>query len=108
MLGRTRGSFTGDRGPTTAETAEALADFRFPDEAWTSVIYDLVLAARRGSPPVDQVCAALVPIYFGRVASHVIENRTRSTDESEESVERQARAFESAKPALVERWRSAS
>jgi hypothetical protein len=105
-LGRTRGTFTGDRAPTTAETAEALGAFRFPDETWTTVIYDLMLAARRGTPPVDQICAALVPIYFGRVASHVIENRTRTTDESEESVERQARAFETAKPAFVERWTS--
>jgi hypothetical protein len=105
-LGRARGTFTGDRAPTTAETAEALGAFRFPDETWTSVIYDLILAARRRSPPVDQICAALVPIYFGRVASHVIENRTRTTDESEESVERQARAFETAKPAFVDRWTS--
>ena len=103
-LARASAGFSGDRAPTTAETAEALSGFRFPDEAWTAVIYDLLLATRRGSPPTDQVTAALVPIYFGRVASLVIENRTRTTDEAEESIERQARVFETAKPAFVERW----
>jgi hypothetical protein len=105
-LGRASAAFTGDRRPTTAETAEALADFRFPDEVWTAVLYDLILTTRRGSPPTDQVTAALVPIYFGRVASLVIENRTRTTDEAEESIERQARAVEAGKAAFVERWQA--
>ena len=45
-----------------------------------------------------------MPIYFGRVASFVIENRDMTTDEAEECVERQAREFELLKPYLVERW----
>jgi hypothetical protein len=48
--------------------------------------------------------AALVPIYFGRVASSVIENRDLSTDRAEDSVERQAREFERLKPYLVGHW----
>ena len=48
--------------------------------------------------------AALVPIYFGRVGSFVIENRNVPTDAAEDRVERQARAFELLKPYLVERW----
>jgi hypothetical protein len=43
-------------------------------------------------------------VYFGRVASAVIENRDLSTDRAEESVERQAREFERLKPYLLERW----
>jgi hypothetical protein len=37
----------------------------------------------------------------------VIENRHQTTDEAEERVERQARAFELLKPYLVERWDAA-
>jgi len=47
---------------------------------------------------------ALVPIYFGRVGSFVIENRHQTTDQAEERVERQAREFELLKPYLVQRW----
>jgi hypothetical protein len=48
--------------------------------------------------------AALVPIYFGRVGSFVIENRSITTEQAEDRVERQAREFELLKPYLVERW----
>jgi hypothetical protein len=84
--------------------AEALASFHFPDDLWARVIYDLVLATRRGVLDTTQLVAALVPVYFGRVGSFVIENRNLTTTDAEERVERQAREFELLKPYLVERW----
>jgi hypothetical protein len=103
--------------------ADALAGFHFPDDVWARLIYDLVASAGRlerasgaagaradakaGAKAVatlDRYVAALVPIYFGRVASFVVENRDITTDEAEERVERQAREFELLKPYLVERW----
>ena len=57
-----------------------------------------------GSRPIERYVAALVPIYFGRVGSFVIENRKVTTDEAEERVERQAREYELLKPYLIERW----
>lgn len=92
--------------PSTVEMAEALAGFHFPDDLWARVIYDLVVATGRGDTPVDQLVAALVPIYFGRVGSFVVENRNVTTADAEERVERQAREFELLKPYLVERWRA--
>ena len=50
------------------------------------------------SSPAREPVAALVPIYFGRVGSFVIENRHITTDQAEERVERQAREFELLKP----------
>ena len=64
------------------------------------------LAVRRGAVPVDRLVAALVPLYYGRVAALVIETREMTTEEAEAVVERQAAAFELAKPAFVERWRA--
>jgi hypothetical protein len=93
---------------TTLEMADAVAAFHFPDDLWARVIYDLVLAARRDDAPLEALVAALVPIYFGRVASFVIENRHVSTDQAEERVEHQAREFELLKPYLVERWNRAA
>ena len=92
---------------STQEMADALAAFHFPDALWTRVIYDLVVAAGRRPELRERNVAALVPIYFGRVGSFVIENRNVSTDAAEERVERQAREFELAKPYLVERWAEA-
>jgi len=68
------------------------------------VIYDLVLAARRDDTDIATLVAALVPVYFGRTGSAIVETRHLDTADAEEIVERQAREFELWKPYLVERW----
>ncbi len=92
---------------TTLEMAEAVSAFHFPDDVWARIVYDLVIAARDPRPSLESLVAALVPIYFGRVASFVIENRNVTTTQAEDRVERQAREFELLKPYLVERWHAA-
>jgi len=89
---------------STAAMAGAAAGFAFPDGIWAKVIYDLVVTAREDPERLEAFVTALVPVYFGRVASAVIENRDLSTDRAEESVERQAREFERLKPYLLNRW----
>jgi glucosylglycerate synthase len=104
---RTKLGIGGDVASTRASTlemADALAAFHFPDDVWARVVYDLVLTARDKPADVERFVAALVPIYFGRVGSFVIENRSITTDQAEDRVERQAREFELLKPYLVERW----
>jgi len=88
----------------TPTLANAVSTFRFPDEVWVNVMYDLLLAAARGDRPLDDLVAALVPIYFGRVASLIVEARRADPDEAEAFVERQAREFERLKPAFARRW----
>ena len=92
--------------PSTLEMAEALAGFHFPDDLWARVVYDLVIASRKGELETSHLVAALVPIYFGRVGSLVVECRHLDAADAEERVERQAREFELLKPYLVERWRA--
>ena len=87
--------------------ADAVAAFHFPDDAWARVVYDLVVTARDRPEAIEGLVAALVPIYFGRVGSFVIENRQFTTEQAEDRVERQAREFELLKPYLVERWQAA-
>ena len=84
------------------------ATFSFPDDVWARVIGDVAVAAHRGTLPIDMLVAALVPLYFGRVAGFVIETRDMTTQQAETVVERQARAFELAKPGFVARWEAAS
>ncbi len=100
------GGETTSAHPTTLEMAEALASFHFPDDLWARVVYDLVLATRKGGLETGRLVAVLVPIYFGRVGSFVVENRHLDSADAEERVERQAREFELLKPYLVERWRA--
>jgi hypothetical protein len=94
-----------------ADTAAAAADakavegFRLADELWAAAVYDMLLAARADPAGIEALADALAPIYFARVASLVGEAHDMETDEAEAIVERQARAFERAKPHLVERWR---
>ena len=87
--------------PSTADDAE----YNISDELWARIIYDLALTARGETMEMDRLIAALVPIYFARVASLVIEAREMTTQQAETLVERQARAYEAAKPDLVARWR---
>ncbi len=98
----------GDEPPTTAAMADAAAAFMFPDDLWARIVYDLIVDARGDPAAVDGHVAALVPIYFGRVASLVVENRGLSTDRAEDHVERQAREFERLKPYLLGRWDDAA
>jgi glucosylglycerate synthase len=102
--GRDGAGGEGDAKPDTIATADAASAFSFPDDLWVRVIYDLVVAARDQPDRVDEFVMALVPVYFGRTASSVIENRFLSTERAEDSVERQAREFERLKPYLLDRW----
>jgi glucosylglycerate synthase len=81
--------------------------FSFPDELWARIVYDMALAHRDRLLPMDRLVSSLIPIYFGRVASLVLETRELTTDQAEAFVERQARAFQLGKPYLVQRWREA-
>ncbi|HXI80314.1 MAG TPA: hypothetical protein VNM34_05785, partial [Verrucomicrobiae bacterium] len=93
---------------STVEMADALGAFHFPDDLWARLIYDLVVRARSADPPIETLVAALVPVYFGRVGSFVIENRNQTTEQAEDRVERQAREFELLKPYLVDLWKESS
>jgi hypothetical protein len=92
---------------SSGDPAAAPAEFAFPDETWARVIYDVVLTSRDPAVALDRLVAALVPIYFGRVASLILETRDLTTDEAEAFVERQARAFELLKPSFAARWAAA-
>ena len=93
---------------TRADTPTSVEDvvFHLSDDLWARIIYDLALTARGSTMDMDRLIAALVPIYFARVASLVIEARDMTTQQAESLVERQARAYEQAKPSFVERWKA--
>ena len=86
--------------------------FHFPMELWVKLIYDFALAYKSivsasfsgFEREKDKLLCSLVPLYFGRVASFVLETKNMSDYQAEEVVEKLCAEFEKSKPYLVERW----
>ncbi len=89
------------------EDAEAGEIPDVSDGLWVRVVHRAVLAAGTGDVPIPQVVAALLPLYFARVAAFVEETRDLDAAAVEAIVERQARRFELEKPALAAAWTAA-
>jgi glucosylglycerate synthase len=81
--------------------------FAMPDQLWAKVVYDFALAHRLRTLNRSHLLGALTPLYLGWVGSYVTEiSKTSGSDgEAERRAEQLARAFEEAKPYLLQRWR---
>ncbi len=82
----------------------APAQFRMPDDLWARSIYDFALGYRLRTISRDHLLRSFTPLYLGWIASYVLELESAPGD-AEGRMERLARAFETAKPYLVSRWR---
>jgi len=71
---------------------------------WARGVYDFAVAFHRADMDPDAVLAALVPLYFGRVAAFVQRAEGLDSRGAESLVERQAEAFEEEKPRLLAAW----
>jgi hypothetical protein len=74
------------------------------DRWWARVVYDFAVAFHQDDLDPDAVVAALVPVYFGRVAAFAEETQALDSRQAERVVERQAEVFEQEKPRLVAAW----
>jgi hypothetical protein len=89
--------------PDDPRLAAGPPPFHFPDHAWARIFYDAIVALRDGYPG-ERLAAALLPLYFGKVAALFLETRTADAEQADEAVERLAREFELAKPYLLRGW----
>ena len=80
------------------------AVFHFPLDVWVKAVYDFAVAYSWGNIDRHDLVDALMPLYFGRVGSFVIETEVMNDIEAEEAVEETAKAFEQLKPYLLKRW----
>ncbi|MGK2855639.1 MAG: glycosyltransferase [Thermoanaerobaculia bacterium] len=89
------------------ETAAA-SEGREPlsDILWTQLVYAFATAFRRRVIARDQLLSSLTPLYLGRVASFILENRDRSDEDAEEQIQQLARTFRSLRTELVSAWRA--
>jgi hypothetical protein len=80
-------------------------EFVFSADLWARVVFDVLLAYRFRVLHRDHLLRSLVPLYFGRLAALCREAARLPAAAQERLLERQAQAFDRAKPDLVDRWR---
>ncbi|HMK36446.1 MAG TPA: glycosyl transferase [Desulfomonilaceae bacterium] len=78
--------------------------FEFPTGLWAKVLYDFAVAYRNNVIPRDELIQVLIPLYYGKTLSFVLETQAMNNQQVEELIEDQCLQFEKAKPYLVERW----
>lgn len=87
-----------------------LDEFNLSQELWVRTIYDFASAYHqrkdKSQKTLDRLVASLIPIYFGRTASFIIETKKMPTYEAEKVIEGLCDKFEELKPYLLERWNS--
>jgi glucosylglycerate synthase len=80
-----------------------LTGFEFPANLWAETLMDFALAYRDSSDR-PKLMESLIPLYFGRTCSFVIESEPMTIQQAEELIEEQCSVFEHSKPYLLKRW----
>ncbi len=78
--------------------------FEFPTVLWSKILYDFSVAYRDKVVPRDDLLGALLPLYYAKTLSFVLETQAMNNQQVEEFIEDQCLHFEKTKPYLVERW----
>lgn len=78
--------------------------FRMPDDLWTRIVYDFILAYRLRTINRGHLLGALTPLYLAWAASHLVLTASNAPT-PEQHIQEQTFAFEAGKPYLVSRWR---
>lgn len=80
-------------------------ELHFPNALWAEIIYGFALAAHRRLLHKEHLLKSITPLYIGRVASFVLDNRESDGAEVERKIESLCKSFEDAKHLLVENWK---
>ena len=87
-----------------ALTKQNINQYYFSDELWVRVVYNYALAFQHRTWPFEQLMKSMIPLYLGRTASFVIENKNSSSEEVEQRIGDLCQKYEQLKPYLVEHW----
>ena len=79
-------------------------EFHIPDEIWVEIVYRFALAWHKRVVSREHLLKSLTPLYIGKTASFVIENRDSDAAAVEEKLEQLCRIFEDKKTFLVDNW----
>ncbi len=73
-------------------------------DLWARAVIDFAVVYNKGEGDPDKVVCGLLPIYYARVASYLLEMQSATPVAYEEGIQRQAAAFEEQRPYLHQRW----
>lgn len=76
----------------------------FSRELWARVVFDFAVVYNKGESDPDRVVAALLPLYYARVAATLRESGSKA-DAQEKAIQMQAQAFTDQKKYLLQRWK---
>lgn len=86
-----------------------VAAFHFEATHWADMVLDYAVAHRRGVLDREPMMDSMVPLYYGRTASTVVESQAMDLATFERAVvHAQAQIFEQLKPQLIARWEAAA
>jgi hypothetical protein len=97
--------------PSTLAELQCIArmgeeEFHYPAELWVRTVYEFAASYRKSVISRDHIIQALAPLFRGRVATFLMENRNASAGEVENSIEGLCLEFERLKPYLLQLWKS--
>jgi hypothetical protein len=75
-----------------------------PADLWARVVIDFAVVYNKGEGDPDKVVCALLPIYYARVVSYMLETQESAADAFEEGIREQAGVFAEQRPYLHQRW----
>ncbi|MCD6138360.1 MAG: glycosyltransferase [Deltaproteobacteria bacterium] len=81
-----------------------LRDFEFPANLWAGVLIDFGVAYKNSLKKKEKIMEGLIPLYYGRTCSFVIESEPMTIQQAEDFIEDQCSVFEHAKPYLLKSW----
>ena len=73
-------------------------------ELWARAVIDFAVVYNRGEGDPDKVVSALLPIYYARVVSYMLEMQGHPAGAFEAGIQRQAEIFREQRPYLRARW----
>ena len=82
----------------------SLPGFEFPANLWAGVLIDFAVGYKECTKGKEAIMESLMPLYFGRTCSFVIELEPMTIQQAEELIEDQCSMFETSKPYLLNKW----
>jgi glycosyltransferase involved in cell wall biosynthesis len=89
-----------------------VADLQYPEpasfshEMWAHIVYDFAYSYLRWSRDRYKLVETMTPIYYGRIASFIVQTSNMSAVDADQVVEDQAEVFEAEKAYFLERLAS--
>ncbi len=80
--------------------------FTFPKDLWAHVALSFAMIFNKGEGDPDKVSEALLPLFYGRTASYIIETREMTPLQREPVVEEIVFEFNKLKAPFVAKWNS--